>query len=83
MFANGGNMISWAFWNTNLSIYYTVYLIVKCSFLPLSAQFFILRVTQRNYYFYVNYFIVELDFHKNRLQSIFHFCPDCLLEHPY
>jgi len=23
---NGGNMKSWAFWNTNLSIYYTVYL---------------------------------------------------------
>jgi len=41
---NGGNMISWAFWNTNLSIYYNLYLMLKCSYLPLSAQFIILRV---------------------------------------
>ena len=37
-------MKSWAFWNTNLSTYYTVYLMLKSSYLALSAQFFILRV---------------------------------------
>jgi hypothetical protein len=41
---NGGNMKSWAFWNTNLSIYHTAYLMLKYSYLVLSAQFFILRV---------------------------------------
>lgn len=41
---NGGNMKSWALFNTNLSIYYAVYLLLKCSYLLLSAQFYILRV---------------------------------------
>ncbi len=48
MWPNGGNMKSWAFWNTNLSIYHGVQLMLKCSFVILFAQFFILRVTERN-----------------------------------
>ena len=37
----------WAFWNTKLSIYNTVYLLLIRSYLPLSAQFFILCVVGR------------------------------------
>lgn len=37
-------MKSWAFWNTNLSIYLTVYSLLIRSYLPLFAQFYILRV---------------------------------------
>jgi len=40
MNANGGNMKSWAFWNTNISIYHTVYLLLFRSCLPLSVNFF-------------------------------------------
>ena len=50
---NGGNMKSWAFWNTNLSICYAVDLMLKCSCLLLSAQFFILRVTLRIYFIFL------------------------------
>ena len=51
MVANGGNMKSWAFWNTNLSVYYAVYLLLNHSYLPLSAQFFILRVVASTSFF--------------------------------
>jgi len=34
MHYNGEYMRRWALWNTKLSICYTVYLMLKCSFLP-------------------------------------------------
>jgi len=48
---NDCNMKFWAFWNTNLSIYNTVYLLLIRSYLPLSAQFFILRVVASTSFF--------------------------------
>ena len=50
-------MKSWALWNTNLSIYRTVYLTLKCSYLVISAQFFILRVIGSAIYHLTYFFI--------------------------
>jgi len=52
MNANDGNMKFWAFLNTNLSIYHIVYLLLIRSYSPLSAQFFILRVTHRTFFIF-------------------------------
>lgn len=52
MLPNDGNMKSWAFWNTNLSICYAVYLFLIHSYLPLSDQFFYIRVRGSDYLYY-------------------------------
>lgn len=58
---NDGNMKIWAFWNSYLSTSHIVYSLLIHSYLPLSEQFFILLVTQRNFSFLFQFFKKEFN----------------------